>query len=70
MKKKKSKFRKHASLRDNDSMFKLILHARRLEFLRTAFTVNLSAVALLMNNLGRNTVYYLFFLQVQESALN
>ena len=25
---KKSKFRKHASLRDTDSMFKLILHAK------------------------------------------
>ena len=62
-------------LMHNDSMFKLILHSRKLEFLRTAFTVNLSAVALLMVQifeLNLEVILYItfFVLQVQETALN
>ena len=56
-------------------MFKLILHAQKLEFLLMAFAVNLSAVALLMVQtfeLNLEVILYIsfFVLQVQETALN
>ena len=57
-------------------MFKLILHVRtELEFLPTAFAVNLSAVALLVVQtfeLNLDVILYITFLfcKVQETALN
>ena len=56
-------------------MFKLILHVGKLKFLWSAFTINLSAVALLMVqifelNLEVKLYMTFFVLQVQETALN